>query len=78
MNNLLRNALKFLLIGLELPLMVIGFMLLFRYIFQQTGEPFASLAALAGALAGLALGSLFLWWYALHLYRSSKVKLKTE
>ena len=70
MDDRFRNLLKFLVIGLELPLMVILFMLLFKYIFQQAGEPLTSIAALAGALVGLALGSLFLWWYVLYLYRS--------
>ncbi len=67
---------RFLIFGLELPALV----LLGLYIGSLLGEnldgPWSWVLALLGAVVGLIIGSIILWWVALKMYRMHKMQIE--
>ncbi|MCP8309092.1 MAG: hypothetical protein H3Z53_09175 [archaeon] len=63
---------KFLIFGLELPAFVLLGLYLGFLVEKGLGRSWSGAFVLSGALIGLVLGSMILWWTALRLYKRSK------
>jgi len=70
---------KFLIFGLELPAFVLLGLFLGFLVEEGFGRPWSGAFMLLGAIIGLAIGSIILWWMALRMYkRSIKTKIASN
>jgi hypothetical protein len=62
---------KFLIFGLELPAFVLLGLFLGFLAEDELSRPWSGAFMLLGAIIGLAIGSIILWWTALNMYKRS-------
>ncbi|MEM3624781.1 MAG: hypothetical protein QXL52_05760 [Nitrososphaerales archaeon] len=65
------KIIKFLIFGLELPAFVLLGLFLGFLVEEGLGKSWSGAFMLLGAIMGLALGSIILWWTTLKIYRRS-------
>jgi len=69
---------KFLIFGLELPILVIIGLYIGFLFGENLNGPWTGVFTLVGAFIGLIIGSIILWWVAIKMYRTNKSSIKSS